>query len=85
MSARLGHYIECSRFDNSQLANHENNRALEELNSKLETAQAQFELQRKEMTIDFAKKLETNFQEWEKISTIKLEEEKEKWVKYCND
>lgn len=37
------------------------------------------------MTIDFAKKLETNFQEWEKISTIKLEEEKEKWVKYCND
>ena len=46
LSARLAHYIECSRFDNSQLLNHEKTKALEELNSNLETAQAQFELQK---------------------------------------
>lgn len=61
LSARLAHYVECSRFDNSQLVNHEKTKALEELNSNLETAQAQFELQKKEITLNFAKKLETNF------------------------
>jgi hypothetical protein len=27
LSARLGHYIECSRFENSQLVNHEKTKA----------------------------------------------------------